>query len=512
MPKQGTGPAKGPPKKKVKVLKETTRQKFTCEQKNHARDLKKDGKQPHEIIKIFKEIYDVEVKPSTLATWYNTKNMETHELRGSRNTSMASVETHVNPTQRPTIMIDMEFALVGMIKKANNIGTVTTKGTLKKMGKGIFNKLRALNIYDDPGERLRPLSELNEDQMNTLLADASKDRILCPLCEAPLRSGSDNSLVVHIQNYHSNRDDEQIPSPPGGNEFTFKGSDGWVRNFLDRHNMHNVLTVGEMGSNNQEASSPKMKEYPEKKEHHNEDRNPVFNQLETHKEHRNECSTEIEQFETDSSFDNENSVDTHKGSDVELDTQSDVQSERNIKENHVDQGFQSNLEKLSRKKELDDLFKDYRKKRSLYKEKQKTKDSSFISNKTNFNVEKYSTKIKDCQEIKGNHIDAKYECSVRLKRLETSNIFNKPSNVDQHKNHDFELDKQSDVELNEKSDGELDIDCIRNYLNTLPCTPGGNCSCDTDFTSQIPEYIIDLFNMMPDNNIIIVDNDKIIYL
>ena len=120
---------------------------------------------------------------------------------------------------------DLEFALLSMIKKSNNIGSVTTKGTLKKMGIGIFNKLRALNIYDDPGERLRPLSELNEDQMNTLLADASKDRILCPLCEAPLRSGSDNSLLVHILNYHSNRDtrlpvaathtsDEPPPSPP----------------------------------------------------------------------------------------------------------------------------------------------------------------------------------------------------------------------------------------------------------------------------------------------------------
>ena len=286
-------------------------------------------------------------------------------------------------------------------------------------------------------------SELNEDQMNTSLEDTSKDRILCPLCDAPLRSGSDD-LLVHLQNDHSNRDDEQIPSPPGGNEFTFKGSDGWVRNFLDRHNMHNVLTVGEMGSNNQEASSPKMKEYPEKKEHHNEDRNPVFNQLETHKEHRNECSTEIEQFETDSSFDNENSVDTHKGSDVELDTQSDVQSERNIK------------------------------------------------------------------EIKGNHIDAIYECFVRLIQLETSNIFNKSSTVDQHKNHDFELDEQSDVELNEQSDGELDIDGICNHLNTLPCTPGGNCSCDTDFTSQIPEYINDYFNMSPDNTIFIVHDGIIL--
>ena len=256
--------------------------------------------------------------------------------------------------------------------------------------------------------RRRSLSVLNEVQMNKLLEYISEDRILCPLCKTPVTSVSDDSLNVHLQS-HPNPDNEQMTSPPGGKTFLFEGSDGWVRNFLRRNE-------------------------------------PVFNQLETHKEHRNECSTEIEQFETDSSSDNENSVDTHKGSDVEPDTQSDVQSERNIK------------------------------------------------------------------EIKGNHIDAIYECFVRLIQLETSNIFNKPSTVDQHKNHDFELDKQSDVELNEQSDGELDIDGIRNHLNTLPCTPGGECSCDTDFTSQIPEYIIDLFNMMPDNNIIIVDNDKIIYL
>ena len=391
MPKD---PGKGPSRKKVKMYKTTTRQRYTCEQKNLARDLKKEGKQPHEIIKIFKDKYDVVVKASTLATWYNPKNMETHEQRVSRNTSMAHVETHVNPTQRPTIMIDMEFALVGMIKKANNIGTATTRKSLRKMGKAIFDKLRASNIYDGPGERRRSLSVLNEVQMNKLLEDISEDRILCPLCKAPVTSVSDDSLNVHLQIHH-NPGDEQIPSPPGGKKFTFQGSDGWVRNLLHRLHMHNVLTVGEMGSNNnQEASSPIMKEYPEKKEHHNEDRNPVFNQLETHKEHRNECSTEIEQFETDSSFDNENSVDTHKGSDVEL-----------------------------------DLFKDY--------------------------------KIK--------------ECSVRPEWL-----------------------------------GVLDIDCTRNYVNTLPCTPGGDCSCDTDFTSQIPEYINDYFNMSPDNTIFIVDDDIIL--
>ena len=250
MPKD---PGKGPSGKKQKQYKKPTRQTYTVEQKNFARDLKIEGKEPSEIIKIFKERYDVVVKASTLSTWYNATNMATHEQMVSRNTSMASVETHVNPRQRPTIMKDMEFALVAMIKKANNIGCGTTKGALKKMGKSIFDKLRELNIYDDHGERLKSLSELSEDQIVTLMEDTSNHRTICPMCDVPVRPVAGDSLLNHIQNYHV-PDDEQTPSPPGGNEFTFMGSDGWVRNFLDRHNMHNVVTVGEIGSNNQEAA------------------------------------------------------------------------------------------------------------------------------------------------------------------------------------------------------------------------------------------------------------------
>ena len=49
--KQGKGPAKDPPKKKVKVVKPTIRHTYTVEQKNFARVLKKEGKEPKEIIK-----------------------------------------------------------------------------------------------------------------------------------------------------------------------------------------------------------------------------------------------------------------------------------------------------------------------------------------------------------------------------------------------------------------------------------------------------------------------------
>ena len=188
--KQGKGPAKDPPRKKQKQYKQPKRQTYTVEQKTFARVLKKEGKEPSEIIKRFKEKYGVEVKPSTMSTWYNDKNMATHEQMVSRNTSMASVETHVNPRQRPTIMKDMEFALVAMIKKANNIGCGTTKGALKKMGKSIFDKLRELNIYDDHGERLKSLSELSEDQIVTLMEDTSNHRTICPLCQALPGGGS----------------------------------------------------------------------------------------------------------------------------------------------------------------------------------------------------------------------------------------------------------------------------------------------------------------------------------
>merc|ERR1712240_371853 len=316
----------------------------------------------------------------------------------------------------------------------------------------------------------------------------SEDRILCPICNTPVTSVSDDSLNVHLQS-HPNPDDEQMTSPPGGETFFFEGSDGWVRNFLRRNK-------------------------------------PVFNQLET-----------------------------HKGSDVELDTHSDVQSERNIKENHVDEGFQSNLQKLSGKKELDDLFKDYKIKECSVRLK-RLETSNIINKPSNvdqhknhdFELDKQSDvelneksdgeldidcirnyvntfpctpgdvepdtqsdvqSERNINEIKGNHFDAMYECFVRLIQLETSNIFNKSSTVDQHKNHDFELDEQSDVELNEQSDGELDIDGIRNHLSTLPCTPDGECFCDTDFTGQIPEYINDYFDESPHNTIFIVHDGRI---
>merc|ERR1739842_277348 len=247
------GNTKGPPQKKVKIIKRNKKQTWTFEHKNYARELKKEGKQPLEIRKLFMEKYEVEVKSSTLATWYNKSNMERHEERGHTNTSMASVETHVNPIQRPTILIDMEFDLIQQVQKSTNSGIVTTKRTLKKIGQCIFNKLRALKIYDDSGERLQLLSDLTEARIHTLLKDASRATVTCPLCGAHIRSDAedghfDQELLDHLEVYHST-DGQQPPRRGNANVFTFGASNGWARNFENRHNIHNVSTQGEMGSN-----------------------------------------------------------------------------------------------------------------------------------------------------------------------------------------------------------------------------------------------------------------------
>ena len=100
--------------KKKKGIKVPKRINYTLQQKFFACELKKSGKKPKEIIRLFKEKYGLEPKPSTLATFYKPENMDSFEEYGHRYTRMASVETTINKKQWPTIMIDMEFALLSM--------------------------------------------------------------------------------------------------------------------------------------------------------------------------------------------------------------------------------------------------------------------------------------------------------------------------------------------------------------------------------------------------------------
>ena len=76
---------------------------------------------------------------------------------------MASGETTINKIQWPTILLDMEFVLVSMVKDSFNMGNVVPNRRLREMGKDLFDKLRALRIHDAPGERLKSFSDLSQE-------------------------------------------------------------------------------------------------------------------------------------------------------------------------------------------------------------------------------------------------------------------------------------------------------------------------------------------------------------
>ena len=60
--------------------------------------------------------------------------MKRYQDYGHKDTRMASVETSINKTQRPTIIADMEFALLSMINKSVNVGHKIKKIKYKENG------------------------------------------------------------------------------------------------------------------------------------------------------------------------------------------------------------------------------------------------------------------------------------------------------------------------------------------------------------------------------------------
>ena len=137
--KKGKAPATNKPRK---IIKKEKRHKFTMAQKYYACKLKKSGKKPKEIAEEFEKRFNVKPGSSTLATFYNAENMKRYETMGPSDTVTTSVETSINRTQRPTILIDMEFALLCMVKKSLNVGSAVKKRAIKSMAKEVFERLR----------------------------------------------------------------------------------------------------------------------------------------------------------------------------------------------------------------------------------------------------------------------------------------------------------------------------------------------------------------------------------
>ena len=124
------------------------------------------------------------------------------------------------------------------------------------MGQDLFYKLYALLIYYESGERPKSLSAVSEELMTTLLDTANT---ICPLCKVDTLADH-ATLLEHLHDYHDERAAQTEGSTPEKATYEFNLSDGWVKSFLKRHNMHNATTVGEMGTSDHEGATTSTKD------------------------------------------------------------------------------------------------------------------------------------------------------------------------------------------------------------------------------------------------------------
>ena len=149
-------------KRKVKMTNtDQTKKVYSTAQKDFVCELRKSGKSLKNIRTLFKNKFGYGAPSSTLATFYNAVNMEKLEKNCHSKTYMASVETSINHKQRPSIIVDLEFALASNVKKNNNV----TRPDLQEMALELYSNLRALRIYHDSG--IRPGFPLSLNFLNS---------------------------------------------------------------------------------------------------------------------------------------------------------------------------------------------------------------------------------------------------------------------------------------------------------------------------------------------------------
>ena len=133
-------PTKKPHNAKKGRKVKATRKGYPMNIKTFARTLKTHDKLTNsQIRKKIKEIHGIDVPSSTLATWWNARNLEIaanmpEERRNSN-------EKRHNPGQRPDVLVDMESILQRKVISVKLKGIPYTREMIQILAIHIFQKL-----------------------------------------------------------------------------------------------------------------------------------------------------------------------------------------------------------------------------------------------------------------------------------------------------------------------------------------------------------------------------------
>ena len=119
------------------------------EVKAFALDKYDEGIKQLKIIAMIKKRFGYTVIPSTVSTW--KKNSD--RIRSVVIDKFTSKELRVNPSQRPRILIDMEYFLVMYIIRQQDNSIPLTKLCITTQARLLYTKLANTGIYTSKGCR-----------------------------------------------------------------------------------------------------------------------------------------------------------------------------------------------------------------------------------------------------------------------------------------------------------------------------------------------------------------------
>ena len=112
---------------------------FTHEHRKYVCGLKTEDSKPSDISEAFAQRYGFRPHSSSLATLYNDEGMKVYEDLLKGDSLMDSVETHINKSQQPTLMVDLDYILMYEYRTAKKSGQMMSGKDLQQRAKEIHS-------------------------------------------------------------------------------------------------------------------------------------------------------------------------------------------------------------------------------------------------------------------------------------------------------------------------------------------------------------------------------------
>ena len=300
-----------PKRKSIRDPKDTpgpkhTRNRYSISIKKKVVELRKEGMSLSKIKKWLLANENMDVKTTTICTWYspdNTRRMEEIGDLGANNNDTCITK------QRPRIIVDTETVLSIHVRRSQENGLPLTFLAASVAAGEVYSRLRRLGIYSTNGQRSVKTDALTESHINFILNRNEQDveeviDVTDPHYEDPHTGDTNDLLINSVTAYHTcfvcdkkvynsniftkhlhyhtmanvadvaatitdvQAETENVPDVASIVEDysnfhidNFKASIGWVQKFVKRNDLGTYILKGEKGSNDYAAAVKFTKDF-----------------------------------------------------------------------------------------------------------------------------------------------------------------------------------------------------------------------------------------------------------